>query len=475
MISIFAARYTGSRRSWAWIVLLALIPALAACQTTLPGLGGPKPDPVATEPPKPLEPEAQEEESAEEVAETRIVIPSAVLNEDPFLLDDIAGGADKPGAQIAFLAPLSGRHAGAGQALYEGAQMSLFDMRNPAASLIPFDTKGTPDGAREAAAKAIAAGADIVLGPLLSPSVDAAAPVARRAGVNMLSFSNNPSVAGAGVYVLGFSPAEQVRSIVDTAAQEGRERFAVLAPAGAYGQLVIDTVQATVAQYRARMTHVRFFDPQATDYGEMIIDISNYDARRQALIREQRQLADKTDEASKRALRRLEELDTLGDPPFDAILVAATSNVSLRTLAAQLAYYDVDQPAVRVLGMQLWDEFPRLYTEPSLIGSWYPAPSGALLDRFRDRYQAFYGRGPLRLASLGYDAMALAAVLAGDGNDPQYDARALTNPQGFLGVDGLFRLLPQGVAQRSYAIQEITGAGVDTIKPALTTFQPVVN
>lgn len=472
MISVFAARFTGPSRRWIWIALMAAIPMLGACQTLQDITKDPEPE--VTEPPETLAEETDPAEE-EEIAETRIVIPADVLDEDPFLLDSVGGAQKKPGAQIAFLAPLSGRHAKAGQALLDGAQMSLFDMRNKAATLIPFDTQGTPDGARQAAAKAVAAGADIVLGPLLSPSVDAAAPVARRARLNMLSFSNNPTVAGSGVYVMGFSPAEQVRTIIDFAVQDGRENFALLVPAGPYGQLIMDTVRETVPQYRARLTHARFFDPKATDYGELVVEISNYDARRQALVREKKQLAAKTDEASKRALRRLEELDTLGDPPFDAILVAATSNVALRTMAAQLAYYDVDQPAVRVLGLQLWDEFPRLQTEPSLIGSWYPAPAGELLDNFRQRYQRFYGQGPLRLASLGYDAMALAAVLAGDGTQPNYDAASLTNPQGFLGVDGLFRLLPQGVVQRSYAIQEITSSQIDTIKPAQTTFQPLVN
>ena len=264
-------------------------------------------------------------------------------------------------------------------------------MRNPAATLMPFDTGGTPDGARQAAANAVAAGADLVIGPLLSTSVGGAAPVVRQAGLNMLSFSNNPTIAGGGVYVLGFSPAEQVRAIVDMAAAEGRARFAVLVPAGPYGELVLQTAQNAVAQYGARITHVRYFDPKATDYGEMVIEISNYDARRQALAAQKRQLAAKTDEASKRALRRLEELDTLGDPPFDAVLLAATNDVSLRTLAAQLAYYDVDQPAVRVLGLQLWDEFANLQAEPSLVGSWYPAPASALLETFRERYSRFYG------------------------------------------------------------------------------------
>lgn len=453
------------------LALALLLPMTAACQTITFGQKEAAPQPEA-----PAEKPDEEDLDADAASnEKRIVVPRAVLNEDPFLLDDLAVPNDKPGAQIALLLPLSGQQAEVGQALLEGAQMALFDMRNPAANLIPFDTRGTADGAREAAAKAVQAGADIILGPLLTTSVEAAAPIARQAGINLLSFSNNPAVVGGGVYALGFSPAEQVRTIIDFAVGQGSTRFAVLAPTGPYGELVVQSTQATIATYPARLVSARFIDQDAHDYADLITAISNYDGRRQALLSEQRALASKTDEASKAALRRLEELETLGEPPFDAILLAPTSNTTLRTLAAQLAYYDVDQPAVRILGLQLWDQFPQLHNEPALIGSWYPAPANERLDQFRSRFAQFYGKRPQRLASLGYDAMALCAVLAGDGVNPNYSTATLTNEQGFLGVDGLFRLLPSGVVQRSYAIREITRSGIETIEPARTTFTPLVN
>ena len=468
--SAFRASAFRPRRLAALLAMAVWLPLTVGCQTL--SLGQQEEAPPAAEAP---EADADTDASAEAQKETRIIVPRTVLNEDPFLLDGVAAARDKEGAQIALLVPMTGQHGAVGQALLEGAQMALFDMRNPAANLIPFDTRGTPDGARDAAVQAVQAGADIILGPLLTASVEAAAPIARRSGISLLSFSNNPAVAGGGVYALGFSPAEQVRTIVDFAVGQGASRFAVLAPTGPYGELVVGSMQTTVPNYPARLISARFIDESAHDYADLITAISNYDGRRRALLAERRSLSGKTDEASKAALRRLEELDTLGDPPFDAILLATTSNTTLRTVAAQLAYYDVDQPAVQILGLQLWDEFSRLQTEPSLIGSWYPAPANERLDQFRSRFTQFYGRRPQRLASLGYDAMALCAVLAGDGTEPNYSAATLTNEQGFLGVDGLFRLQPNGVVQRSYAIREITRTSIETPEPARTTFTPLVN
>ena len=225
------------------------------------------------------------------------------------------------------------------------------------------------------------------------------APIARNGGLSTLSFSNNPAVASTDTYVMGFSPAEQVRTLVEHALVEGKTRFAVLAPQGPYGQLVVRALRETVQEYQATLVSTRFVDGNSPDFSEAIIDISNFNQRKKAGAGEGN-LKARNDATSAAALRRLEELDTLGDPPFDAILLPMTSETALRTAAAQLAYYDVDQPAVRVLGLQIWEEFPRLTTEPSLVGSWYPAPDGSQMARFRQRYQSLSNAPSHRLARL---------------------------------------------------------------------------
>jgi len=402
---------------------------------------------------------------------------AALQDEDPFMLEGGGLATSKPraGAQVALLAPLSGQHAAVGKGLLEAAQLALFDMRKPSLSLMPIDTKGTPEGAAGAARKAVSQGADMIIGPLLAGSVSAVGPIARSADIPVLAFSNTPSVAGDGVYVMGFTPDQQVQSSIEFAVAEGVTRFAVLAPRNAYGEVVVSAFQRTVAQYRASITRLAFINPDETDYSDTIKRISDYTRRRKALLELMAELEEKDDEASRAALSRLQDQETLGDPDFQAILVPATSSVMLQTLAAQLAYYDVDQPAVRVLGLQLWDEFGNLSREPSLRGAWYAAPPSETREKFDLRFQSLYGHKPARVAWLAYDVTALAAVLAGDTDEPQYDEAALTNEQGFAGVEGIFRISPTGVAERSFEIREITGRGVRAIRPAPARFDALVN
>jgi len=402
---------------------------------------------------------------------------AALEEEDPFMLDGAGRAvvAARPGAQVAVLAPLSGQHAAVGKGLLEAAQLALFDMRKPSLSLMPIDTKGTPEGAADAARQAVSRGADMIIGPLLAASVSSVGPIARTANIPVLAFSNTPSVAGDGVYVMGFTPDQQVQSIIEFAVAEGITRFAVLAPRNAYGEVVVDAFQRTVAQYRASISRLAYINPADTDYSDTIKRISNYDQRREALLKLMAELEQKDDEASRAALARLQDQETLGDPDFQAILLPATSSVMLQTLSAQLAFYDVDQPAVRVLGLQLWDEFGNLSREPSLRGAWYAAPPSETREKFDARFQSLYGRKPARLSWLAYDVTALAAVLAGDTDEPQYNEDALTNDQGFAGVEGIFRISSAGVAERSFEIREITGQGVRAIRPAPVRFDALVN
>jgi hypothetical protein len=46
----------------------------------------------------------------------------------------------------------------------------------------------------------------------------------------------------------------------------------------------------------------------------------------------------------------------------------------------------------------------------------------------------------------------------------------LTNPSGFIGIDGVFRFLPDGLNQRGLAIYRIERGQVSVIDPAPRTF-----
>jgi len=56
-----------------------------------------------------------------------------------------------------------------------------------------------------------------------------------------------------------------------------------------------------------------------------------------------------------------------------------------------------------------------------------------------------------------------------------FSRTALMAKSGFLGVDGVFRFQPDGVAERPFTIFEITSDGIIARRPAPQTFQHPTN
>ena len=374
--------------------------------------------------------------------------------------------APRAAPRVALLLPLSGPNGVLGKAMLNAAQLALFDFADRTFELLVHDTMGTPEGAREAADLALDDGAALILGPLLAASVDAVAPRARAAGVNVLAFSSDRMVAGDGVFILGFLPSAEVDRVVAYAAGRGVRRFAALVPDNAYGVTVLERLDDAAAARGGEVVQAQLYDPRAEDFTEPVLEIAAYGTRRGRLEQQIADLEARPDEVARRALARLEGLRTVGGLPYQALLIA-DGGKRLQALAALLPFFDVDPSRVRMLGTGQWDE-PGVGAEPALVGGWFAAPAPETRDAYERRYAETYGNKPPRLSTLAYDATALAAVLAKGG--PDFSADALTAPQGFAGRDGIFRLRPDGLNERGLAVLRIAPRGAKVIDAAPEIF-----
>ncbi len=375
--------------------------------------------------------------------------------------------------RVALLVPLSGANAGLGQAMLNAAQLAVFNFADQRFELLVHDTRGTPAGASQAASAAIGDGASMILGPLLAASVRAVGPQARAANVPVTAFSSDRSVAGNGTYTMGFLPSAEIRRIVAYARSKGVKRFAALAPENDYGETVIGALEAAVAANGGTLARVQYYEPYTTDFTDAVRALADYGSRRQALLSQRKELEGRNDEVSRRALKRLERLQTIGELPFDALLLAAGGK-RLLAIAALLPFYDIDPGKIRMLGTGQWD-VPGLGAEPALINGWFAAPSPTARADFINTYKETYGAESPRLATLAYDATALAVVLARGENGPDFSPQAITMPSGFWGRDGIFRFLPSGIAERGLAVMKVGRRQSEVLSRAPETFQARVN
>lgn len=433
-------------------MLAALMAAIAACGSTSSTRPGPavvaQPDQPVTEPGEEL-PEFEPE--ADSYDRRGFVRPSHMDGDEP--------------VRVGLLLPFSASSSAAqkiASAMFDAAQLAAFDAGDARYLLIPKDTKGTPEGAAAAARSALADGAEIVLGPLFSESVEAASRVTRAARTPMIAFSSDLRAGGDGVFLLSFPPELEIERVTEYAVGQEMTRFGVLAPMTPYG----DRVSGAFAEE----VFVR---------GGVIVHEERYEQEPDAMLAPAERLAKYSTEIVPIELRhdfdpndpRPQNAEAGYTQGYQAVLMPEQGTL-LRALAPLLPYYNVDITRVKLLGVSAWNN-PRLTREPALRGGWFAAPDPEITRNFENRYAGAFGAPPPRLASLAYDATLLSARLAAtQRRRDRFSLESITDPNGYYGADGLFRLNADGSVERGLAILEIQPGGIQVIDPAPRSFAP---
>jgi ABC-type branched-subunit amino acid transport system substrate-binding protein len=271
----------------------------------------------------------------------------------------------------------------------------------------------------------------LIIGPLFAADVAAVKPIAQGAGLQILPLSTDTSLAERGVYVMGHAPGAQVDRVISYAVSHGAHNFAALVPSSPYGVLVGREFLNAVAMNGGNVTAYENYDPAAPDSSDRV----------------------------KGLLAQREQIDAVFLPEGGA---------DLKKILDQMAAEGFTTAHTHLLGTGLWDVPGFGRQSPLLVGALYAAPDPAVRRNFTASYASAYGQEPPRLATLAYDATALAAVLAKHGG--RYDEAALTNPNGFAGLDGIFRLTSTGAVERELAVNQVTADGASVVDPSPTSF-----
>ncbi|MBY0562670.1 MAG: penicillin-binding protein activator [Hyphomonadaceae bacterium] len=334
--------------------------------------------------------------------------------------------------RVGLLLPFSLRPQDAA-ALYNAAELALFDHGDQGTLLIPRDAGSTEASANAAARALVNDGADIIIGPVLREGVLGASRAAAGENIPVIGFSSDRTVAGNGVYLLSFQLEDEIARLASFAASRGVRTIALLAPANEYGRRVETALRA--------------------------------EARLHGVTLAQAQLYNRTDADASAAARTLAA--SLRTQPVQAILIAESGG-PLRAIAPALVQAGVDPRQVRLMGTSVWAGDAQ--REPALSGGWYVAPDPSARSTFETRYQTTYGAPATRLSSLGYDAVALAALLSRNYGSRGFSRNRIENAEGFSGSDGLFRFRSDGAIERGLSIIEVGQNSVTTLDAAPRAF-----
>ncbi|MBX7515195.1 penicillin-binding protein activator [Qipengyuania sp. GH38] len=327
--------------------------------------------------------------------------------------------------RVALLVPMSGDNGAVGQSIANATTMALLDTN---ADNIRITTYDTARGAQAAANDALADGSRLILGPLLGSNVAAVRSTAAAENVPIISFSNDTTVAGPGVFIMGHIPEQSISRSVEYARQQGANTFAVLAPESDYGSRAEAALRSAL-----------------TSYGGRLVATERYSRTNTSVVS---------------AAGRLKAMGG-----FDTVLIADGGTPSIRGAQA------IVSPSLRILGTERWAGESALLRLEALEGALFSAVTDGRYGGFVTSYEARFGSQPYRVATLGYDAVLLTLRAARDWEvGREFPTDILFQSGGFDGMDGPFRFQRNGIVERALEVRSVSDGGIITVSRAPSGF-----
>lgn len=335
--------------------------------------------------------------------------------------------------RVALLVPTSipGGAASVAKELRNGAAMAMQDFGRNSIQLVVKDTQGQAAVSQTAAGDAVAEGSSLILGPLFAANVSAASGSAQPAGVPMLAFSTDTSVARRGVYLFSYTPQSDTTRIIRYASSIGRRSVTAFLPINAEGNLRERILRETAGR------------------SGIAVNVVKYERSPTGI-----------ETAIASGVATAQTSDSLYIPeggPIPGLILSGLKRNGL------------DLTGKQVLGSGVWESVKT--SDAVLQGAIYPGRDVKAFNDFAARYQSQFGARPGVQAALAYDAVTLAAEMVRlNGPQNPYPQNKLESSRGFQGINGAFRIRANGTTQRGLAIYKIEGGAGRLLEPAVSSF-----
>ncbi|MEQ9694289.1 penicillin-binding protein activator [Shimia sp. SDUM112013] len=340
---------------------------------------------------------------------------------------------------VALLVPKGSADSGdavLAQSLENAARLAISDLSGVQIDLRVYATAGRADVAQQVAAQAVNEGAKIILGPLYGEAANAAGVAVAGKGINVLSFSNNTTIAGGNVFVLGPTFDNTADRLMSFASKQGKSRVVTVHADTVSGQLARNAANQAIAN--SRLNNVGTVAYQFSQQGVIA------------------------------AVDQVKTTVTGGQA--DTLFLTAQTSGALPLFSQLLPEAGIDQTTIQYVGLSRWDIPPQTLELPGVQGGWFAMPDPIKTQQFQQRYSQAYGGLPHPVGGLAYDGIAAIGALVKAGKSDALTTSALTQGAGFQGVNGIFRLHADGTNERGLAVATVRDKKVVVIDPAPTSF-----
>lgn len=322
------------------------------------------------------------------------------------------------------------------QNLENAARLAIRDLGGVKIDLRVYGTAGNAGNAATAATQAVADGAKIILGPVYGEAANAAGVAVASQGVNVLSFSNNPTIAGGNVFVLGPTFTNTANRLVSHAKRNGKDRIVILHAQDVAGQLGRNAIQLAISGNGASLAGT-------VDYALSQESVTAAVPRVKAMM------------------------DSTG---ANALFLTTNSATALPLFAQLLPQAGVSNTSSQFIGLTRWDIPRDTLALPGVQGGWFALPDPGATAAFSSKYSSAYGSTPHPLAGLAFDGIAAVGALVKSGKSKALTGASITQGAGFRGATGIFRFRKDGTNQRGLAVATIRNNSVVILDGAPKAF-----
>ena len=347
--------------------------------------------------------------------------------------------------------PISGKNYQIGRSLLNSAQLAISKTNNKKIEFSIIDT-GNEEEILAKLYELLEQDINIFIGPVFSDKIELIRETINNKNITIISLSNNSKLEDEGLYVFGLTLEDEIDELLNFSYNNNLKKYAVIIPQNEFGMRVKNEFDKFKSNNNLSSFKYTFYETDSPDFYEVSKKISNYEERKLNLERKIQYLENKNTEEAKKELRNLERLDTYGELNFEAIVIFARNFQEVSNFSSILPYYDVDPKKIQYMGNSIWSKNQAL-KEPGLANGYFTSLNINTRSKFESSYIEIFNTKPHALATLTYDIVGLISKL--HLMESNFTIDMLHASQGFIGVDGWFKILPDGKVKRKPRIYKI--------------------
>jgi hypothetical protein len=301
--------------------------------------------------------------------------------------------------RIGLLAPFSGEYRNLGESLLLSTQLALNEIANKDIVIIPRDS-GTneKDKLNLAIKEIIDNGAKIIIGPMTSSSFKE---LGKYRDTIFISLSNKEPKISNNVINIGISLESQLSAIEKFLIKKKKKKTVVLYPKNEYEKFIDEKIKLL------KLKNFKIFkyssDPRVLT--GQIEKLTDYSRRKKDLQKRKDVLKKQDNERSKRELKVLDKLYTIGSVDFDSLIIIDFGN-NLKSVLASLIFSDVSDEDVLFTTVNQWfDE--SIFRENSVKNLYFPSVDMKQFKKYNEKYFRTFSLKPDEITILSYDALGL--------------------------------------------------------------------